>query len=288
MIPLRAGSIRLPPEIAKYQYIDKSDPDWKLNLAKSITSRASQLNEETPTSVVDFISRHDLIGPRLLRNEHFENKNIRLSAEYFTYTQDESYWLYVTSKIGALVYDNYYDRMFPEDMDLTDVDTMKSWWAVRVEEFFRVDELISLRFFTDWYGAGAAHPNRETFTLNFCGAQFGELTLRILLSGDAENLNYLREYCEVDLRRQFLHLGTEHWSLPAEQKDLWEKLSQFNFDAEGLIINFSPYAVTAYAGGQWEVKIPWHALADQLAPHVAKGPLGALIEARPRPIPASY
>jgi hypothetical protein len=133
----------------------------------------------------------------------------------------------------------------------------KSWRSMRVEEFFRIDELISLGFFTEWYGQGAAHPNYGTLTMNFFGAQFGGLTLRRLLSGDVKSLNYVREYCEVDLKRQFLYLGMEHWALPTEEEDLWTRLSQFNFDAEGLMINFAPYAVTTFAGGQWEVKIPW-------------------------------
>jgi hypothetical protein len=41
--------------------------------------------------------------------------------------------------------------------------------------------------------------------------------------------------------------------------------SEFGFDADGLVINFSPYEVLAYAYGPQEVRIPWEMLRNYVA-----------------------
>ena len=42
---------------------------------------------------------------------------------------------------------------------------------------------------------------------------------------------------------------------------------RWDFSAEGLIVNFNPYDVAAYAVGPVAVTVPWNAITDLLAEH---------------------
>jgi hypothetical protein len=284
LIPLPVEPVRLPQEIARFQYIDKFDPDWQLDLARSIQFKASQASLASPLELDEFIANGSLLGSRQLMKVRYEDDRMRLGAEYFSYTEKNMYWEFISSKIASFVLERFYNHRDVYDYDLYVNGASKSWWSMRVEEFYRVDELVSLRFFEENYGHGAAHPNRGTLTMNFSGPPFAIFSFRDLLREDPESLNYVRQYCEVDLRRQML--PSEPWPLPTQEEELWRVFSEFNFDAQGLILNFAPYAVAAYAFGKQEVQIPWYAVSDFLAPRFKTGPLGKIVSAQTRPRPA--
>jgi hypothetical protein len=226
------------------------------------------------------------LGSRELKKIRHEDDSMKLEAEYMTYLKEGTYWEFVNSKISVFVLQRFYchERQFAGPLAIPEAS--KNWWVMRVEEFFRVNDLISLRLFEEIYGNGAAHPNRRTHTLNFCGAPLGAFSLRDLLQRDLERLNFVREYCETDIKRQFLSDNEQQWPLPTEEERLWDVFSDFNFDSEGLTFNFPPYTFTSYASGQQEVMIPWHAVSSRISPPFKASPLGS-ISARPRPIPAS-
>jgi hypothetical protein len=229
LIPLRVGNVRLPPELAKYQYIDKTDPDWKLDLANSIKFKASQSGLSLTPELEEFIAGSTLLGSRELKKIGYEDNSMKLEAEYMTYLNTGTYWEFVNSKISEFVLREFY-RHQRELTPLDEMQQVKNWWIMRVEEFFRVEDLVSLRLFEEVYGGGA-HPNRRTHTLNFCGAPFDAFSLRDLLQQDLEGLTFIREYCETDIKRQFLPDKWEQWPLPTEEGRLWDEFSDFNFDS---------------------------------------------------------
>jgi hypothetical protein len=147
----------------------------------------------------------------------------------------------------------------------------------QLDEFFRYEDYVSLRFFiyTDYAGA---HAGWWTKTRNFFGAGAGRLEITDLFGMSGKALRYLTEYVVQDLRRQ----GGEDLSTPAdtplkelleaahsrdkwyEKERLWKLYSQYNFDQEKITFNFSPATIYGWAAGDRTVRVPWDGLIDCL------------------------
>jgi hypothetical protein len=119
--------------------------------------------------------------------------------------------------------------------------SLKNQSSIRIEEFFRSGEIISLRLFYNWYGSGAAHPNRRYSSINLAGPTMGRFELGDLFDRNSEAIQFLMKYCEIDIRRQLLAFDDkiELLSYPKTEEEAWRTLSQFNFYKSGITINFS-------------------------------------------------
>ena len=96
----------------------------------------------------------------------------------------------------------------------------------------------------------------------FCkiNGQFKELTLDDLFATN-EQKEFLRNYCEQDLKKQGMTYfsGNEPIRASLEQEDI----SVFVIDDHFLIIIFQPYVAGGYADGPFFVKIPHEHLKDR-------------------------
>ena len=278
LIAVRTEDIRLPPEIAKYQYISHFQPDWKLQLGRSLELKCKQNGAPPPSSLEHFFQTSQTPEPRSIKSLQEANDILEIDAEYLTYNMNGNYWSYVNSVVVSEVMGGIYNAKF-NFTELSDVIKFKNQWSVRVEEFFRVDEIISLRFFIYWYGSGAAHPNTSIYTMNFGGSTLGKFDIRKLFNGNSEAIRFLMRYCKLDLQRQLVVYDdeVEFLSYPETEEAAWDAFSQFSFDAVGLTINFSPYDVLAYAYGAQVVQVPWDMIQDKVAPKFMEGPLGSVV-----------
>lgn len=142
------------------------------------------------------------------------------------------------------------------------------------------DRLLSVEFQLTSYGAGAAHPNTRTETLNFQLHPFVELELDALFIESIDYLNILSDYCIEDLHKQ---RAQRYPDLQLEQEiadatvNSWivsgtvpkaENFQRFNLQRYGILIHFDPYQVDCYAAGKYEVFVPNYRLRHALRPEI--------------------
>lgn len=126
------------------------------------------------------------------------------------------------------------------------------------------DQLISLEVDSDWYGHGAAHPNYAINYLHFLIEQ-----KRLLKASDV----FDKPGWEDALGKLVLDQLDQ-----TVEGGIWEEAradvpkaaadpADWKFSEDGLVVQFQPYEVTAYAAGAPTVTIPW----DDLQPYLAEG-----------------
>jgi hypothetical protein len=160
--------------------------------------------------------------------------------------------------------------------------------TLRVDEFFREGELVSLRL-EHYNFFGTAYPNYGVTSLNFAGAEIGKLELTELIDTSTATLEFVKDLCslaiatEVEADRATI---ADIIDLYVES-DYWQVFSQFTFDKEGLVFNLSPYQSFPHVFASHEVRIPWPQLAGKLSPQFCRTKaakrLGLSNHARPLP-----
>jgi uncharacterized protein YecT (DUF1311 family) len=122
---------------------------------------------------------------------------------------------------------------------------------------------ISMRVEVDWYGHGAAHPN-YTVTYRHYLTQEG----RGLTTGDVfGGRDWHRHLTALVMAALEDQLGDDMWEdLEGDVAGWATDPDRWNFSDAGLIVQFQPYEVTAYALGAPTVTIPWEKLSGDLAP----------------------
>jgi uncharacterized protein len=113
-----------------------------------------------------------------------------------------------------------------------------------------------------WYGHGAAHGNYTISYLHFLREQKRALEAGDIFDKDGwqEQLGKLAlaaldETIEGGIWEESREIAAESAADP----------TRWNFSAEGLVIQYQPYEVTAYAYGAPTITIPWAQLTDYLA-----------------------
>jgi hypothetical protein len=117
---------------------------------------------------------------------------------------------------------------------------------------------ISVRFDTDFYTQGMAHPAHAISSLNYDLATGKILTLADLFVPGAKYLDVLATYCQAELKRQD-RLGFPEGALPKP-----ENYAIWNLSSGGLLITFDYYQVGPGAQGPSEVLVPYTLLGDML------------------------
>lgn len=113
-----------------------------------------------------------------------------------------------------------------------------------------------------WYGHGAAHGNYTVTYLHFLTREGRQLEAADVFAGE-EWKKPLEELVLAELNRTIeggiWPESVENIGTAAADPQNW------NFSDEGLMVQFQPYEVTAYAAGAPTVTIPWDALSQYLA-----------------------
>jgi len=280
LVSVRVEDIRLPPELAKYQYVNYFEPDWRVQLGRSIELKCQQMGILPSAELIKFFQSSQLPEIRTIKSFRESTDALDSESEFFTYNLDGDYWSYINANIISLVFGRIYRARsdFGGELPLDP----KNRWSMRVEEFFRSGELVSIRTSVSWYWSGAAHNEYGYSSINFGGSTCGKIGLRELLDGSAGTADFLK-YCEIDLRRQLIEYEpVEFLSYPKNAEEAWKAFGEFNFDNHGLTINFSPCEILAFAFGPQEVHIPWLMLRDKINTRLfVSGALGAMILGTP-------
>lgn len=259
LIVLRTEAAALPPELQDWQYIDFSRSDWRLRLAQSFQMKSGQMNVEI-LGVERFLASlgEDI---RTAHSVHIDTKKYKQAVDFFTYANTGPYWQYVNAEIMAEAYRGIYQQKHFAQSWERDIE-----WSLSVKEFYREDDALSLQLF-HYSDAGGAHPNHGVSTMNFGGDDIGKFGITEILSTDEATLKYITKYCELDARRQFLE--PEGGESPIDfaeyvERHYWKLFDQFNFDKNGLVINFSPYDILPHVYGSFDIRIPWEQLRGKI------------------------
>ena len=132
------------------------------------------------------------------------------------------------------------------------------------------DELLTVEFRLGSYGAGAAHPNTNTMTLNFLLRPCLQLEFSDLFDPETKFLEVISRYCVTELHNQLPPSlkdsyagGTDTWIHQGAGPRL-NNFEKFLLVEKGLHIFFDPYSVGSYAEGRREVFVPISAVSGFL------------------------
>jgi hypothetical protein len=283
LVSVRIDDIQLPPELERYHYVDYFQPDWQLKLGRSIELKSKQSGTPIPIKLATFLETSPL--PNILKLNSLNEKTelLEIGADFFTYNLDGDYWTYVNSLIVSNIFGRFYRAKFDSIEIRLD---MLNEWSITVKEFFRLDDVISLRLLTYGFLSGAAHGNYWYSTINLAGPTVGKFELIDMFDFDLVNFfesktkvcSFLKNYCDLDLKRQLLQFDTDAVpSFPKTEAETWKILSKVNFDRRGLTFIFSPYDVLPYVFGAYEVLVPWEMVRDKISPKIENSPLAEII-----------
>ncbi len=133
------------------------------------------------------------------------------------------------------------------------------------------DRLLSLSYYVQWYGAGAAHPNSHFETYNFAVLEkVHHLALSDFLDLTQRASRRLKDVCNRELCKQYWQRYQE---MPAKDQVAWfsDGLHRtswhdqpFTVHADRFTFLFGPYEVSSYGAGDWNVDVSYHEVFDFL------------------------
>jgi hypothetical protein len=162
LIPIKLDSTLLPRQLTKYQYIDYSNSNFREKLARSVALRCEQKGVTVNKLLAEYTSNIDKSTNSVKISKLEEStEEFDFDATYPRYAFAGQYWDYVNSEITREVFSDFYTYLPAERADLKLHADLKSQWTMSVEEFFRKEHLVSLRFYRYFFGRGSAHPNHR-------------------------------------------------------------------------------------------------------------------------------
>jgi hypothetical protein len=265
IIPLRIGDVSLPIELDRLQYIDHHTEFWRRSLAVAFEAAHLEQGEAVPPSLTVAASVPDEGGVRALSLSEEREKG-QIQTNWIEYGLDGQYWAYVNGMIRARALGHHFQaRRFIDDRRAPEGWTGGSDSELAISEFYRKGDLVSLTVGWSEYYAGAAHPNHGLETINIFGDQAGIITVEELFDLNTSALRYLRDYVNLDIRRQAQ--DDDHWEIGRYFEDYgWELFKHFSFNEKGMIINLSTSAGLPHVYGFIDVYVPWEHIGEKLSP----------------------
>jgi uncharacterized protein YecT (DUF1311 family) len=157
--------------------------------------------------------------------------------------------------------DKTFGKMFDADGTLTDTE-VTSDTDVTVKVATVTSDRIGLSINSYWMGHGAAHGNYAVNTLHYLIKENRELVAADVFTGDG----WQQALADKALAALDATIPDGIWE--DARKDVpgfVTDVTRWDFSDQGLVLQFQPYEVTAYAYGAPTVTIPWSDLTDYLA-----------------------
>ncbi|MEW6126280.1 MAG: DUF3298 and DUF4163 domain-containing protein [Acidobacteriota bacterium] len=151
----------------------------------------------------------------------------------------------------------------PESFNADDPEQVSGLW-IDYHVTFASDELISVVFDMSEYSAGAAHPNSYSTTFNYDLRNGKEIKLRELFA-NANFLQVIANHCTRTLTARLKKIEAYDETMVKDGASAKaDNYSSWNITRKGLLFNFDPYQVAAYAVGPQEVLIGYESLKEVL------------------------
>jgi hypothetical protein len=124
------------------------------------------------------------------------------------------------------------------------------------------NDVISIQF-TDSFFTGGAHPNSASSTLNFDLKTGKEIMLADLFVPNSNYLKVISDHTIAELKTKLTEMSDDEWISNGAGANA-ENYASWNLTKKGLMVNFDPYQVAAYAAGPQFVIIPYNKLSGIL------------------------
>lgn len=126
------------------------------------------------------------------------------------------------------------------------------------------DKIISISFANSTY-EGGAHPNHYSLTINFDLQTGREIKLADLFKPDSNYLKIISDYSIKALKEKAEDMSDDEWLATGAGPEA-KNFTSWNIKKTGILINFDPYQVAAYAAGPQDTLIPYEKLKSILKP----------------------
>jgi hypothetical protein len=212
-------------------------------------------------------------GKAKLINKTFEEKNkprmFEISADYpeLTGANPAS-----AAKFNKLIKDSVMKEVadFRKNMLGLTADELKFFKESEMNAYlemgymvdFANDKVVSIGFGASNF-EGGAHPNHYSFTINFDLATGKKIELADLFKLNSNYLKVISDYSIKKLKEQQEDMTDDEW-LATGAGAKAENFKSWSIKKTGILINFDPYQVAAYAAGPQEVFIPYSELKSIL------------------------
>jgi hypothetical protein len=263
---LRVEDVEIPPELARFQWLDLFRKGWKPELARGLKKAFAQrsLPAPAPLEVALTTSISSSAEPDSVDEE---DENGTRASVFLRYLEEGSYWEYVNAEILIRALGGLYEAR-RQQAEWTHGDGTGDWYQ-SITEFHRSGELVSLVVAGGSYFNRAIHPNHFVTTVNLFGPRNGRLQITELFDHSPKAFEILLDYCNLDLKRQGTLVGEAPVSLDHHADMVgWELFSHYNVNERGMIINFSAAAGLPHVLGVFEIYIPWELVKGFLIPSV--------------------
>lgn len=151
-----------------------------------------------------------------------------------------------------------------EDIKFSKERGVSNYIEIGYDTEYAADDFVSLQFSTSTY-TGGVHPNSFAFTINYDLKNGRELSLADLFQPKSNYLKIISDYCIKDLKTRVEEMSDDEWLGRGAGPEA-ENFANWNITEKGLLINFDPYQVAAYAAGPQMVIIPYEKLKSVLKP----------------------
>jgi Protein of unknown function (DUF3298) len=148
--------------------------------------------------------------------------------------------------------------------------TASSTFDVQYKSLSSPGNTVSIKFDTEGYIAGMAHPYHMSYTLNYDLAKGKDIALSDLFLPSTDYLGALSKYCGTQLSTRDINF--QEFSQGADPTATNYK--NWNITPDGLMITFDEYQVAAYVAGPQTVTVPYSELKSLIDPN---GALASLI-----------
>ena len=224
--------------------------------------------ELTPTAVPTDV--YDPLLSRVIRSEESADSLYSIYLEHPEMNQageagrvfNQMIEQYMLAELGAF-------RNNVDGLDEASKELGNSFYELNYRTYRSDQKFISLLMVEDIYYAGAAHPGRFYYAVNYDIGREQFLEMTDLFIDQTPFLLVISQYCAQEITTLYPGgYGTDGLaSIP-------ENYARWNVTADGLLITFQEYQVAPYAAGSPQVIVPYDLLIDYIDPD---GPLGILL-----------
>ncbi len=150
--------------------------------------------------------------------------------------------------------------------------TAASYLDVKYQLVSPPGNVLSVKFATEGYLAGMAHPYHLIYSFNYDLEQGKDIPFSSLFLSNADYLSAISQYCIAQLKTRDIGFG-DIFAQGAEPTA--QNYKNWNITTDGLMITFDEYQVAPYVAGPQTVTISYSELKSLIDP---KGPLGSFVK----------
>lgn len=145
-----------------------------------------------------------------------------------------------------------------------------SYFDVRYQVVSPPGNVLSIKYQTEGYIAGMAHPYHLNYTFNYDLDKGKDIPMGNLFLPNSNYLEVISKYCAAQLSTRDINF--KDFSQGADPTP--DNYKNWNITSDGLMITFDEYQVAAYVAGPQVVTVPYSELKDVIDPN---GPLGNFV-----------